>query len=253
MSESAEPSNEPDSKAPDGNRKLPVDGNVAGRLSMVASLAPGAIAIAEPDGPPQPDGNRSYALTTFGALDQRSEEIAKALIEWGVKPGMRIAMLVPFGAGFIELVFALMKAGVVTVLVDPGMGRKHLVRCLSDANPDGFMGIPKAQAVRTILRSKFPKAKWNVTVGRRYFWGGKTLQQIIDQGKKVGKDTSLPRIERTDEAAVIFTTGSTGPPKGVLYTHGVFHAQIDLIRERYDIIVEPEILPAFPSLVFSTR
>lgn len=117
MSESAEPSNEPDSKAPDGNRKLPVDGNVAGRLSMVASLAPGAIAIAEPDGPPQPDGNRSYALTTFGALDQRSDEIAKGLIEWGVKPGMRIAMLVPFGAGFIELVFALMKAGVVTVLV----------------------------------------------------------------------------------------------------------------------------------------
>ena len=216
MSESAEPSNQSDSKAPDGNRKLPVDGNVAGRLSMVASLAPGAIAIAEPDGPPQPDGNRSYALTTFGALDQRSDEIAKGLIEWGVKPGMRIAMLVPFGAGFIELVFALMKAGVVTVLVDPGMGRKHLVRCLSDANPDGFMGIPKAQAVRTILRSKFPKAKWNVTVGRRYFWGGKTLQQIIDQGKKVGKDTSLPRIERTDEAAVIFTTGSTAP-EGVLY------------------------------------
>ena len=246
MSESAEPSNEPDSKAPDGNRKLPVDGNVAGRLSMVASLAPGAIAIAEPDGPPQPDGNRSYALTTFGALDQRSDEIAKGLIEWGVKPGMRIAMLVPFGAGFIELVFALMKAGVVTVLVDPGMGRKHLVRCLSDANPDGFMGIPKAQAVRTILRSKFPKAKWNVTVGRRYFWGGKTLQQIIDQGKKVGKDTSLPRIERTDEAAVIFTTGSTGPPKGVLYTHGVFHAQIDLIRERYDIHRGARDLACFP-------
>jgi len=50
MSESAEPSNQPDNKAPEGNRKLPVDGNVAGRLSMVASLAPGAIAIAEPDG-----------------------------------------------------------------------------------------------------------------------------------------------------------------------------------------------------------
>ena len=55
-------------------RRLPVDGNVAGRLSMVASLAPGAIAIAEPDGPPQPDGLRSYSLTTFGSLDQRSDD-----------------------------------------------------------------------------------------------------------------------------------------------------------------------------------
>ena len=82
-------------------RRLPIDGNVAGRLSMVASLAPGAIAIAEPDGPPQPDGLRSYALTTFGSLDQRSDEIARGLIAWGVRPGMRLAMLVPFCAGFI--------------------------------------------------------------------------------------------------------------------------------------------------------
>ncbi len=228
----------------DGTRRLPLDGNVAGRLTMVASLAPGAIAIAEPDGPAQTDGMRSYSLTTFGALDQRSDEIARGLIAWGVKPGMRIAMLVPFGAGFIELVFALMKAGVVTVLVDPGMGRKHLVGCLSDARPDGFIGIPKAQAIRTVLRRRFPKAKWNVTVGRRFFWGGKTLQQVIELGK--AESVRLPRVERTDDAAVIFTTGSTGPPKGVLYTHGIFHAQIDRIRERYDIHRGARDLACFP-------
>ena len=89
-----------------------IDGNVAARLRVVAALAPGAIAIAEPDGPPQPDGARSYALTTFGNLDQRSEAIARGLIGWGVQPGMRLAMLVPFGSRFIELVFALLKAGV---------------------------------------------------------------------------------------------------------------------------------------------
>ena len=132
-----------------------------------------------------------------------------------------------------------MKAGVVTVLVDPGMGRKHLVRCLSDANPDGFMGIPKAGSANDFA-VKISKAKWNVTVGRRY------LKLFKNHRSRPGKDTSLPRIERTDEAAVIFTTGSTGPPKGVLYTHGVFHAQIDLIRERYDIHRGARDLACFP-------
>jgi acyl-CoA synthetase (AMP-forming)/AMP-acid ligase II len=244
MSESFPSPDNQDRQTTDETRRLPLDGNVAGRLTMVASLAPGAIAIAEPDGPTQPDGLRSYSLTTFGALDQRSDEIARGLIAWGVRPGMRIAMLVPFGAGFIELVFALMKAGVVTVLVDPGMGRKHLVGCLSDARPDGFIGIPKAQAVRTVLRRRFPKAKWNVTVGRRFFWGGKTLQQVIELGRS--ESAGLPHVERTDDAAVIFTTGSTGPPKGVLYTHGIFHAQIDRIRERYDIHRGARDLACFP-------
>ena len=127
-----------------------MDGNIASRLRMVTAIAPGAIAIAQPDGPPNETGDRDYALTTFKSLDDRSESIARGLAKWGVKPGMRIVMLVPFSASFIELVFALLKAGVVVVLIDPGMGRKHLVKCLSEAKPDGFLGIPKAQALSLI-------------------------------------------------------------------------------------------------------
>ena len=222
-----------------------VDQNVASRLRIVANLMPGAIAIAEPSGPPSSTGDRDYALTTFQNLNDRSDAIARGLIAWGVKPGMRLVMLVPFGAQFIELVFALLKAGVVVVLIDPGMGRKHLVQCLSDARPDGFVGIPKAQAIRTLLRGKFPNAKWNVTVGRRWFWGGKTLKQIEQQGRQQNELT-VPEATRKDPAAVIFTTGSTGPPKGVLYTHGTFHAQIDRIRERYDIHRGSRDLACFP-------
>ncbi|WP_182869660.1 fatty acid CoA ligase family protein [Stieleria mannarensis] len=230
------------------------DGNVASRLRVIASLAPGAIAIAQPNGPPAEDGNRSYALTTFQNLDERTDRIARGLVAWGIRPGMRLAMLVPFGAQFIELVFALLKAGVIVVLIDPGIGRKHLVKCLSDARPDGFVGIPKAQAIRTLLRHRFPTATWNVTLGRRYFWGGKTLDQIIQLGAEAAveektssrKATPLPTINRPDPAAIIFTTGSTGPPKGVLYSHGTFHAQIDRIRERYDIHRGSRDLACFP-------
>jgi acyl-CoA synthetase (AMP-forming)/AMP-acid ligase II len=225
-------------------------GNVADRLTVMASLLPSAIAIAQPNGPVRDDTTRSYKLTTFGSLDQESTAIAKGLVKWGVRPGMRIAMLVPFGASFIELTFALLKAGATVVLVDPGIGRKHLIRCLSEAKPDGFMAIPKAQAIRTVLSRRFPSAKWNVTVGdqwysRKWFWGGKTLSQIIELGKNAD-DVKLPKVDSSDPAAIIFTTGSTGPPKGVLYTHGTFHAQIDRIRDRYGIKRGSRDLACFP-------
>ncbi|TWU20126.1 Long-chain-fatty-acid--CoA ligase [Novipirellula galeiformis] len=221
------------------------DGNVASRLRIIRTLSPGGIAIAEPSGPPRSDGMREYNLTTFENLDRRSDEIARGLIEWGVKPGMRLAMLVPFGAPFIEIVFGLLKAGVVAILIDPGIGRKHLVKCLSESQPDGFVGIPKAQMIRSVLRRRFPQAKWNVTVGKRWLWGGQTLEQVVNSGREANEDI-LPRVQRSDAAAIIFTTGSTGPPKGVLYTHGTFHAQIDRIRERYDIHRGSRDLACFP-------
>lgn len=207
---------------------------------------PSAIAIAEPAGSVQADGTRSYRATTFDVLDRRSDEIARGLVAWGIRPGMRLVMLVPFSGQFIELVFALLKAGVVVVLIDPGMGKQHLVRCLSESKPDGFIGIPKAQAIRTLLRSQFPTANWNVTVGRRWFWGGKTLSQILQMGAKNGDSIDVAHRDMDDPAAVIFTTGSTGPPKGVLYTHGTFHSQIDRIRERYDIHRGSKDLACFP-------
>lgn len=222
----------------------PSDGNVAARLRIVTSLAPGAIAIAEPDGPTRSDGSRSYRLTTFDELNRRSDAIARGLIDWGVRPGMRLTLLVPFGTQFITLVFALLKAGVAVVLVDPGMGRKHLVRCLAEAQPDGFVAIAKAQAARWWYRKRFKSAKWNVTVGRLRIGGGRTLSSIESAGGN--SEPAFPRIERADPAAVIFTTGSTGPPKGVLYTHGTFHAQIDRIRERYDIHRGSRDLACFP-------
>ncbi|SMP38060.1 Acyl-CoA synthetase (AMP-forming)/AMP-acid ligase II [Neorhodopirellula lusitana] len=236
---------DPNHSCSDSVLASPSSGNVADRLTSMAKMLPGAIAIAEVAGPPKLDGtDRDYSLTTFKALDEGSTKIARGLTAWGVRPGMRLVSLVPFGGQFIELVFALMKSGVTVVLIDPGMDRKHLVNCISEIRPDGFVGIPKAQAIRTLLRHRFPQAKWNVTVGKRWFWGGKTLSQIVELGEQSACE--LPKVETDHEAAVIFTTGSTGPPKGVSYTHGTFHAQIDRIQARYDIRKGSRDLACFP-------
>ena len=186
----------------------------------------------------------SYATTTFAELDANATRIARGLVAWGVQPGTRLALLVRPGIDFVALVFGLLRAGVVIVLVDPGLGRKNLVRCLSDAKPEGFVAIGLAQATRAVLRHKFPLAKWNVTVGRRWFWGGITLNQLQQNGDQ--HSAVLPYSSADSPAAIIFTSGSTGPPKGVLYTQRMFDTQVSDIQTAYEITPGGVDLSCFP-------
>ena len=151
--------------------------NVAGRLTAMARAMPDAVAVVEPLDYDR-RGRRRYRQFTFRELDEDSDRIARGLAERGVPRGSRLALLVRPGVDFISLVFGLLKAGMVSILIDPGMGRRNLVRCLEEAEPEGFVAIPPVHAVRVLLRRRFPAARFNVTVGRRWFWGGATLGQF---------------------------------------------------------------------------
>lgn len=218
--------------------------NVALRLRGMAESRPAEIAMAIATDRYQAGAKRQYKTMTFADLELQTSSIAAGLQQMGIKPGMRIVMLVKFGPDFIGLVFALLKVGAVVVLIDPGMGRKNLVQCLQDSNPDGFVAIPAAQAIRMAMRRKFPNAKFNVTVGPTLgILPRPTLTQLSQTPSATYKP---PPTKQADEAAVIFTTGSTGPPKGVLYTHQTFNNQIDQLVQRYDIQPGGCDLSAFP-------
>ncbi|MBL9164390.1 MAG: AMP-binding protein [Planctomycetaceae bacterium] len=207
--------------------------NVADRLTTIAARMPDVVAIATP-GNGDVAGRNAYATCTFGELEADSLAIARGLVDLGVRPGQRLVLLVKPGIEFVKLVFALLRTGAVTVLVDPGMGRKHLVNCLAAAKPDGFIAISPAQAVRVVLQRRFPNAKLNVTVGRRWFWRGVNYRQLLARGR--GSHTKLPDTNANDAAAIIFTSGSTGPPKGVLYTQQMFDTQAAEIQRQYGIV-----------------
>jgi acyl-CoA synthetase (AMP-forming)/AMP-acid ligase II len=200
--------------------------NVADRLASIATQMPEAVAVVT--------ARRAEFMTcTFRELDEDASALARGLIDLGVQPGHQIVLLVKPGVEFVKLVFALLRIGAVTVLVDPGMGRKHLVNCLAASEPDGFIAISRAQAIRTLLSRRFPRAKFNVTVGRRWFWGGPTYEQLLRRGQ--ASHAKLPTTHVDDPAAIIFTSGSTGPPKGVLYTHRMFDTQAAEIQRAYDL------------------
>lgn len=217
--------------------------NIAERLRESARLAPDQKAVACPTGRDS-RGNYIYSQLTFAELDAESDRLAAGLVAMGVQPGTRLVLAVPPSLEFIALTFALFKSGAVAVLIDPGMGRSNIFRCLETVEPEGFVSIPIAQAVRVLNRFRFPKARLNVTVnGRRWFWGGATYASLRNH---TASEFSPVPAKATDPAAIIFTSGSTGPPKGVLYEHGMFSAQVDLLRDYYDIQPGEVDLPGFP-------
>ncbi len=218
--------------------------NVAEQLARQAHLNPDMIAIASPTGSPRQGTKRTYQTLSMQDLDRRSASIAAGLQGLGIGPGKRIALLVRFGEDFISLVFALLKTGATMVLIDPGMGRRNLIKCLEATRPDGFIAIPLAYSITRILRGRFPAAKLNVVAGK-WLPGSRTPTLAQIEREPVGNYRD-PIIDSTAESAIIFTTGSTGPPKGVLYTHQTFLSQIELIAERYGIQPGGKDLSCFP-------
>ena len=219
--------------------------NIAIRLTNYAKEEPNAVAIIEPVPKRNAADERKYRTITFSELDRDSDLICAALLRSGVKSGTKIALMVPQGIDFISLVFGVLKSGATLVLIDPGMGIKQMLQCLDEVNLDGFAAISKVHAVRCVLQrlGRFPNAKFNLTVGRRWFWGGLSLPRI--RKEQIADTTFIPR-KPDDPAAIIFTSGSTGVAKGVLFTHGIFQTQVEEIQGRLEIQPGSVDLAGFP-------
>ena len=158
--------------------------NIADRLTASAARWPDQIAVVQPAGRDSA-GQYRYRTWTFAQLEHEATAIAIGLLAWGVQPGQRLVLMVRPSFEFIALTFGLMRAGIVVVLIDPGMGRSNIFRCLEEINPDGFVAIPIVQAIRVLNRRRFRNARFNVTVGgRSWFWGGTTYARLIEQGKR---------------------------------------------------------------------
>jgi olefin beta-lactone synthetase len=173
-----------------------------------------------------------YRYFSFQQLSADSQAIAAGLADIGVQPGMRMALLVRPGIDFVSLVFALFRLGAVQVLIDPGMGLRNVIHALAEVQPDGFISAAAVQTVRFVLQRRFPKARFNVVVGKHMMWGAHTLEEIRNRGTRQSGTAPITTIAETP-AAIIFTSGSTGPAKGVLYRHGNFDRQVTEIRDFY--------------------
>jgi len=225
--------------SPDQNRTETC--NIASALVRQATLQGQNTAIHYPVGK---RGNRiAYESVSYSALDTLSDEYARGLIEYGIGRGVRSALMLTPGLDFFAMFFALFKAGAIPVLVDPGIGIKPLKTCLTQAQPEAFIGVTKAHIARALL-GWVPGVKL-VTSGPKLGWRGLNTKQLQKLGQK-SSGTVLADTLPDEMAALLFTSGSTGIPKGVVYRHRHFINQVEMLRKAFDIRPGEVDLPTFP-------
>ena len=214
--------------------------NIASRLATVAAEFPEqpAVMMANEAGAPQ--------QCTLRELDERSTVLGRGLRRLGLARGMRAVLMVPPGLDFFALVFALFKAGVVLVGIDPGMGVKNIGKCLAQAAPDAFIGNGKSHLARRLAGWARHSLRYRIST-EALLIPGRTmrLSQVILQGGETDGDSD-DASGPGDQAAILFTSGSTGVPKGVAYTHANFSAQVDALQQTFDIQKGEIDLATFP-------
>tara|TARA_R110002050_G_scaffold87329_2_gene185011 strand:- start:1075 stop:2769 length:1695 start_codon:yes stop_codon:yes gene_type:complete len=221
--------------------------NICQHLNTAAQTMPTELAVAVQHAK---QGRFDYQEIDFISLHQQSDMIAKGLLQFGITRGMKAVLMVTPSLEFFSLTFALFKAGIIPILVDPGMGINNLKQCFEESRPDVFIGIPKAHIARRILGWGKGSVKHLINVGgsglQRWLANAISLETIIEIGRNQAQPLKIALFERDEMAAILFTSGSTGTPKGVVYSHGMFEAQISALKHDYGITPGERDLATFP-------
>jgi len=182
-------------------------------------------------------GRIDYLTLTFAELAREQDAWGRHLKRRGIRRGSRVLLMARPGLPLIALCFALFKIGAAPIVIDPGMGLRSFLSCVRRSRPDALVGISLALWVSRIFRPSFKSVQIRVKVG-----GALARAPKSGDVEPVTAANTAPR----DLAAVLFTSGSTGPPKGVCYEHGMFEAQVAAIRDQYQIAKGEIDLPMLP-------
>ena len=220
--------------------------NIAAHLPAVARQRPYAMAVVHPERRTR-HGRVCYSHLTYQQLNDASDVIARGLLDLGVGRGTRTVLMVKPCVEFFSLTFALFKVGAVMIGIDPGMGVRNLGKCLREAEPEAFIGIRAAHIARRLLGWGRRTIRTKVLVGPNAGLptGATRLQAVRDRGAAL-TGTPLAATSADEVAAILFTSGSTGAPKGAVYTHANFEAQVNELRTTYDIEPGEIDLTTFP-------
>ncbi len=189
-----------------------------------------------------PDG--VTATVTWAELDRRTAEIAAGLASIGVTPGTRVALLVPPGADLTAALYGLWRASAVAVVVDAGLGVRGMRTALRSAGPAYVLGVAKGLAAAKVMATGAePIAVGPLSATARKALG---VRWSLAELERRGAEAPAPAAPTGDAPAVVaFTSGATGPAKGVLYLHRQLQAQREALAALYAITPDDRLVAAF--------
>ncbi|WDE97512.1 fatty acid CoA ligase family protein [Lentisphaera profundi] len=183
-----------------------------------------------------------YKHLTFLQLEELSSKYARAFSDSGIKKGMRVLLGVKPGSDLCALTFALFKLGAVPVFIDPGMGKKHLLNCVEQAQAEALVALPAVFLFKIFQSQSFASVKISWSLGYSPIFGVKNLNSVSYEEKFY----PACQMEEHEMAALLFTSGSTGPAKGVVYSCKIFNFQLDVIKESYGATAADMDMSVFP-------
>lgn len=212
--------------------------NIAGLIRAQAQAHPHkrAVVLARPH-----SGGHVYPCYTFDEFEARSNRVCARLRAEGFRAGDRVLLFVRPSLDFSVITFALFKAGLVPVFIDPGMGRKSLLRACAEVQPRGMVAERRAFIARLLFPGAFKSVEVAISVPR-----------LLRRLKEVPEDKVLHGPRPGEAAAILFTSGGTGTPKGVVTTHEILHAQTRLLQEMFQLGPADTDMPGFPLFALFT-
>lgn len=217
--------------------------NVAAYLPLRGRNTPFKTAVSFPENRDR-YGRTAWTHLTFKQLEVLSNKYANGFDKAGIKRGCKVLLMVRPSLDFVALTFSLFKIGAVPILIDPGMGLKNLLSCIRDVEPQAIVAVSEVLAAKKFLPYIFKKVETEIAVGPSpWWWKGLSTDSFI---KSESSEYEIQRTRPDELAAILFTSGSTGPAKGVEYIHSIFEAQVRQLKDFYKITSDEIEMPAFP-------
>lgn len=207
--------------------------NLFARFEAVATAEPGRLAL-------QGKEATEYRRLTYGEVARRARMLGAALVRAGLAPGDRVALISENRPEWAVAYFAVMAAGGTAVPLDVQLADAEVANVLSHA--ECRMAIASGKQAARLLAA--PLA-WIVDLDARAN-GERTLAlQIVLRDSELA-DRPLPRVERDALASILYTSGTTGTPKGVMLSHGNFLANVESVMKFRLVNAQDNLLSVLP-------